>query len=79
MYVEEATKLFHSTLSFLSMVTHRQTSQHSHPANTAQGLVIFTSIGCRALVVVTIYSAVLPGLSESSEDMKLRLGGKILC
>lgn len=36
----------------------------SYPGDTAQGLVIFTSIGCQALVVVvTIYSAVLPGLS----------------
>lgn len=62
-------KTVHGTLSFLSKVTYRQSPQYSHPDLCH---VIFTRIGGRALVV-TIYFAVLPGLSQSSADMKLRL------
>lgn len=70
-YVEGATKLSHGTLSFLSTITYRQTCPWLHTDKlfniltqvTAQYLVIFHKHWVLSLGVVTIYSAVLPGLS----------------
>lgn len=61
-YVEGATKLSRGTLSFLSMATYRQTFQYSHPGDSSVSC-DFHKYWVLGLGVVTIYSAVLPGLS----------------